>query len=233
MCESGIPAIRRVAQLKAGNCLQAQAAPLDIGADIVGVGILEKLLVEKMRRIHQQRAQSLDCLAGLLLLRRRRLKVDSGAISEHPHRLAEIQPLFLHDEGENIAAFTACAEAAPCARVGKDDEGRSFLRVKRTQRFIVTPRFLKRGVAVDQLDNVDLSFDIVRDAHRNYNAINPLAVTRRDNIYRLAVIILYVPVERLMGQLTPFAGSPRTLYRRIGEPYQWAARRSGDSHSSP
>ena len=53
----------------------------------------------------------------------------------------------------------------PGPLVRKDDEGRGFLVVKRTERLEIAPRFFQSDILSDDINDVDFLFDVIHDRH--------------------------------------------------------------------
>ena len=97
--------------------------------------------------------EPLVCLLLLHVLARRS-DDNADAVGEATQGFDEGQVFHLHEEREDIAAFTA-AEAMPAAGAREDDEGRRLLGVERAQRFERVPGLFEGDVARDEIDHVD------------------------------------------------------------------------------
>ena len=69
-------------------------------------------------------------------------ELDAGLLGEDAQGLAEVDVLALLDEGEDIAALAATAEAAPGAAIGEDVEGGGLLGVEGAEGAEVATRLL-------------------------------------------------------------------------------------------
>ena len=153
---------RRVADAKADDCLLAQLTLLHVGAGqraLVGEERVTKEAQRGLVHLDEGIARSADG-------RRAVGQYDPGTRGEAPQRGRELRVLYLHDEGEHVAAGRAGAEATPRLTVGEHDERRRVLLVERTSRVVVLPGPLQIGDEVlDHIDDVDAGLDVVRYRH--------------------------------------------------------------------
>ena len=153
---------RRVADAEADDCLLAQLTLLHVSAGQRALVGEERVAEEAQRglvHLDEGVARSADG-------RRAVGQYDPGTSSEAPQRGRELRVLYLHDEGEHVAAGSAGAEATPRLTVGEDDERRRVLLVERTSRVVVLPGPLEVGYEVlDHVNDVDARLDVVRYRH--------------------------------------------------------------------
>jgi hypothetical protein len=93
------------------------------------------------------------------------VELDASLGSEDAERPPEIDLLALLDEGKEVTAFTAGAEAAPGPALRKDIKRRRLFGVKRAEPAVASPRLLQGRESPDVGDKVDLTFDGVNDVH--------------------------------------------------------------------
>src|SRR5690606_18787734 len=92
-------------------------------------------------------------------------QLDAGALREQAQGAGEVQVLLAGDEGDDVAAGGAGAEAVPALAVRIDVEGRRLLRVEGAVGLEVTPGLLQSHALADDVDDVELGFDLVNGAH--------------------------------------------------------------------
>ena len=109
-------------------------------------------------------------LVGLLLLGCFLVKgrqFHAGAGRKLGERVLELQVLTLHHKLEDISALIALTKAAPCTRLGPDDEGRGlFIVVKRTKPGIVFARMAQFDTRLrDKIHDIYARFYFIDCGH--------------------------------------------------------------------
>lgn len=96
------------------------------------------------------------------------LDLHPGAEGEFLQGFLEVDPLALHDELEDVAAFIACAETAPRPRFGPDHKGgRMLVIVERTKTGHVPTGFAQFDPRLgNEVDDVYLGFDLIDGGHK-------------------------------------------------------------------
>src|SRR5690606_17261119 len=89
----------------------------------------------------------------------------SGAFRQEPQRASEVEVLFAGDEGNDVAARRAGAEAMPALPIRVDIERWRLLVVERTVGLEVASRLLQPDVRLHHLDDIELRLDLVYRAH--------------------------------------------------------------------
>jgi hypothetical protein len=90
-------------------------------------------------------------------------ELDAGTFGEAAERLAEVEAVAPHEEGEDVAML-ATTEAVPRLPVGCDDERRGLLGVERAEALHDRPGALERDRLTDDLGDGQLRLDLGDDA---------------------------------------------------------------------
>src|SRR3972149_1523102 len=153
-----VPARRRVAQEKVAHRPAVEAPLLHVGAGRRHV--LEQAVIEERRRLVGvlQRPHLLPAAAIAAQLHARSLR-------QQAQRPGEVEVLLARDEGDDVAAGAAGAEAAPALAPRLDDERGRLLVVERAERPVVAPRLLQAHVAPDYVDDVEPRLYLLDRAH--------------------------------------------------------------------
>ena len=113
-------------------------------------------LVVEGDRPFERLAQALAL--GVLAARLRR-QLDACPAGQLPQRGREIDPVALHDEGEDVAA-AAAAEAVPRFAGGRDDEAGRLLAMERAEALEGRAGFPQLDGLADEVDEVQLLLDL-------------------------------------------------------------------------
>jgi len=90
---------------------------------------------------------------------------NGGSFREEAQCLTEVDALFFHNEGEDIAAGAAGAEAVPALLLGVDEEGGVPFAVEGAERPEVTACLGESYMLADNLNDVCFLFYFVDNGH--------------------------------------------------------------------
>ena len=157
-----VPRVRRIADREPLERLRAQSALGEVGARALRLGCLEQdLAIPRDRRLERvPQALPLAVFPSGPLR-----ELDAGLLGQSLERLAEIEAVPAHQEGEDVTALTT-AEAAPRLAVGADDERRRLLRVEGAEPLVGGAGALQCDRLADDLEHAELRFDLGGDARR-------------------------------------------------------------------
>ena len=167
-----IAVVRAQPQRELADGVRPQASPLQVLPGRLSLGRLQDALVEA-RRGGVGLVQGVDLLRALA-----RGKADARPPGKIPQGLREGQPLRLHDEGEEVAALGAGAEAAPGLALREDVEGGRALRVEGAPGLEVAPGLGQRDVPGDDVDDVQALLDLVYGGHGTSRSAGMFSATR-------------------------------------------------------
>ena len=106
---------------------------------------------------------SRSALSLAILARRPLGQLDAGLLGQPLERLAEVEAVAAHQEGEDVPAL-ATAEAAPRLPIGVDDERRGLLGVEGAESLVGGTGALELDRLADDLEHAELRFDLGDDA---------------------------------------------------------------------
>ncbi len=155
-----LPRVRRITDGEPIQRLLGEAALVQVGARPLALsGLDEHLPVPGDRRLQRLAHAPL----APILARGALGELHARPLGQPRQRLAEVEAVALHQEGEDVATLAA-AEAVPRLAVGADDERRRLLRVERAQALEGGACPLESNRLANEVGNRNLRFDLGSDA---------------------------------------------------------------------
>ena len=156
------PLVGGPAEMEALDRLGVQAAFRGQVVAGLGAALTRELLLVKVDGGGDDAAEALGARA---LLGGAGGELDAGFLGEDAQGLAEVDILAFLDEGEDVAALAAAAEAAPGAAIGEDVERGGLLGVEGAEGAQVAARLLQLDGAAYVLGGIDSPLDFGDGVH--------------------------------------------------------------------
>ena len=138
------------------------------------------MAAEENKGILEQLAQSIISLGLFGRPVRKNGKFHSSPASQSSECFLEVDPVFFHDELEDISALVAFAKTTPGAGIRPDDECRcALIRMEGTKSGVVTTGFPQLHTAfADQVNNIEAGFYFIRCRHKLPVTRYPFSVSK-------------------------------------------------------